>query len=164
MSTKNANFRCPVCHMDVDSADISCDYLDMFFVFCARQCQERFISNPHLYIGQRGIPAPKQRGEKVFKRRTLKLAETIPQDFADAIIASLDKMMGIMHVKIEVDTIEITYDLLEATLQQIEKKLEETGYKLASGWGKSLKWAFVHYLEETELDNLEHGSGPHCHH
>lgn len=161
---KHTDKYCPVCHMDVVSDTLSHDYTGMHFVFCSQQCKDRFTANPHLYIGKPGMPSPKQQGKQVIKKRTLKLERVIPEDVSSNIIQALNAMMGIKQVRIEGDRIDITYDLLEATVQQIEATLEDTGNRLASSWGKSLKRAFVHYLEETEIDALESSGGQHCHH
>lgn len=150
--------------MNVESDSLTHSFAGMHFVFCSQQCKDRFIANSHLYIGKPGNPSPKQQGKRVIKRRILKLEHAIPEDIKQSLIQSLNEMMGIKEVNIEGDRIEITYDLLEATAQQIETTLETTGNLLATGWGEKLKRGFIHYLEETEIDSLEHSSGGHCHH
>ncbi len=150
--------------MNVESDTLTHFFAGMQFVFCSEQCKDRFVAKPHLYIGKPGNPSPKQQGRRVIKRRVFKLEHTIPEDIKQGIIQSLDEMMGVKQVDIEGVKIEITYDLLEATAQQIETTLETTGNLLATGWGEKLKRGFIHYLEETEIDSLEHSGGGHCHH
>ena len=155
--------QCPVCYMDVEIAKISTSFHGMDFYFCSPQCHERFTTNPHVYIGKRGIPAPKQRGDKVIKRRAVKLNSIVPASVADNIISELYSMMGIKNVSIDGKMIYITYDLLEVTAKQIEYLLEKTGNQVSTEFGASLKRAFIHYAEETLLDNLEHDLDSHSH-
>lgn len=161
----NKSIYCPVCRMDVDTeSSITSKFQGMSYHFCSEQCLQRFTTNPGLYIGSRGLPSAKQRGENIFVQRTLRLSSRIPEDIASGITAELHTMMGIKKVNIEGDKIVITYDLLEATAKQIESVLEKTGNKVSAGFGESLKRAFIHYIEETILDNLEHNSSSHSHH
>jgi len=125
--------------MHVETDKLSHIYMDMTFVFCSQQCKDRFIANPHLYIGKPGKPAPKQHGKKIIKRRVMKLEQSIPENVSKNFINALNAMMGIKQVSIEEDNIAIIYDLLEATAQQIENTLEESGKMMASGWGESLR-------------------------
>ena len=55
--------------MQVKPGDNAIDYQDMPFAFCSLQCKERFLANPHLYIGYPGQKAPKQEGHTVLKHR-----------------------------------------------------------------------------------------------
>mgnify|MGYP000444019351 CR=1 FL=1 len=163
--TKNTSMHCPVCIMDVDiKGVITSKFQGMNYHFCSKQCLERFKANPGLYIGSRGLPSPKQRGENVVVKRTLRLGSQIPEDIASSIAAELHVMMGIEKVNIEGDKIMITYDLLEVTAEQIESVLERIGNKVSTSFGESLKRAFIHYIEETILDNLEHNPTSHSHH
>lgn len=72
-------------------------------------------------------------------------------------------MMGIIDVKIESECVYICYDLMQSTLQQIESTIEKTGNQLIGGLGTRLKQAFIQYLEESELDNLEQPGQSHRH-
>ena len=155
-----------VCGMEVNSDDISLDYQGCHYAFCSNQCLERFQLNPHLYIGYPGSEAPKHAGVEVLKKRTLKLAEPLPQEVADQVIDYIKSMMGIHYVKINGDCIEITYDLLQATESQIEQTISEAGGVLGENLTEKIRRAFVHYMEETEVESLEArpGSiGGHCH-
>jgi len=161
---KLSDNQCPVCYMHVQDTALSHSYAGMQFVFCSQQCKDRFAANPHLYIGKPGSPSPKQQGKQVIKCRVLKLSQAVPDEVKQHVTDALNDMMGIRKITIESDRIEISYDLMEATSQQIEATLEAAGNRLSSGWGEILKRAFIHYLEETEIDSLEHSGGGHCHH
>ncbi len=164
--TLRKSFRCPVCHMGVENNidSIATEYQGRTFYFCSEQCRDRFSMNVHLYIGARGIPSPKQHGETILKCRVLKLEQPVTDEVAERINRELHEMMGIKEVGINGDRVHIVYDLLEATTRQIEEKLEKIGNKVSSGLGAVLKRAFIHYIEETALDNLEHSSNTHSHH
>ncbi len=162
--TMNESHHCPVCNMVTDIDCISSDYRSERFYFCSDQCLERFTDNPGIYIGERGIPSAKQRGERRIKRRTLLLDATVPDGIAENIITELEAMMGVVEVEINADKINITYDLIEVTTKQIEAVLEKTGNKTSKKYGEILKRAFIHYNEETILDNLEHNGDTHSHH
>ncbi|MFV1984776.1 MAG: YHS domain-containing protein [Thiohalomonadales bacterium] len=165
MTNKNT-VRDYVCLMDVEPGTFAYDFLGKSFSFCSRQCRDRFESNPHLYIGHAGQAAPKQRGEKILKRRVLKFDHIIPEKDGIDIIKTLKLMMGIKDVTITNNLISITYDLLEVTSEQMENAIENSGKTLGVSWSGKLKRAFVHYHEETELDNLEYDNtaqGQHHH-
>jgi len=153
--------------MDVNTDDISLDYQGSHYVFCSNQCLERFQLNPHLYIGYPGSEAPKHAGVEVLKKRTLKLAEPLPQEAADQFIGYLEAMMGVRSIEINGNCIDITYDLLQATEYQIEEKIANAGIVLGNDLIEKIRRAFVHYMEETEIESLEArpGSGHgHNHH
>lgn len=63
-------------------------------------------------------------------------------------------MMGVTAVAVDGNDVSITYDLLQATAGQIEAKMAETGLRMGEAWPERLRRAFVHYLEESEVDNL----------
>ena len=162
---KNENLHnCPVCNMVTDLDCMSTEYRSEKFFFCSAQCLERFTATPGVYIGERGIPSAKQRGDRCIKLRTLKLDETVPPEVAKKIINDLHAMMGVIEVDVDGDKINIIYDLIEVTTQQIETVLEKTGNDASKKYGEVLKRAFIHYTEETILDNLEHTTDPHSHH
>jgi len=77
------------------------------------------------------------------------------------IINILQAMMGIIDVTIKENFIFISYDLLQATTEQIENTLEQSGRTLGLAWSDKLKRAFIHYHEETQLDNLEYDNSGH---
>ena len=156
--------RDPVCDMEVDPHQLAIDYQGMHFAFCSEQCKQRFLKNPHLYIGAAGHKAPRQEGREVLKRRRLKLAEPLSPELARRVTERIQSMMGIRRVEVTGDRIDITYDLLEATEAQIEEAIAQAGASLGRGLADRLSRAFVHYLEETEVDNLEVRPGAHGHH
>lgn len=69
--------RDPVCGMIVEPQANSIEYLQMHYAFCSQQCKDRFIANPHLYIGYPGQKAPKQEGMEVVKRRRIRLGHPL---------------------------------------------------------------------------------------
>jgi len=157
--------RDPVCHMEIESGNIDYVYMGISYSFCTQQCLDRFMSNPHLYIGQPGKQAPKQQGISVIRKRVLKLDIPVPTDTRLEIKETLEGMMGIKSIRVDYNTIIITYDLLEATMQQIGAAIEQSGEGLSKAWSDRIKRAFIHYIEDTELDNLEHQHDAHgCHH
>lgn len=145
-----------VCGMQVEDGENRIEYAGVGYSFCSKQCRERFLANPHLYIG---IPAkqkaPKQEGKSVIKQRMLRLAQPLTPEQAGVVVEALQSMMGIRSVTVEGDSVTITYDLLEAMLEQIEERLGEIGVQLGGGLGERLRRAFVHYEEECEVGNLE---------
>jgi len=159
----NTNLQCPVCHMMVNKDNFLLEYQQRAYAFCSQQCRERFESNPHLYVGMPGHPAPKQHGDEIIKKRIVKLNEPLTENQSAVIVTDLGNMMGIKDIHIESDRIHITYDLLEVTVEQIEVAIEKAGEKLGNGLAEKLKRAFIHYLEESELDNLESPGQPHRH-
>lgn len=145
----------PVCGMEVKSNQNEITYLGMQYAFCSRQCQQRFLDNPRLYIGLPGRPAPKQLGEVVIKSRRMQLDEPLSPRQAETLIHVLGQMMGVTKVTAEGDRMEITYDLLQVTAEQIEAQLVELGIGMGSGWAERLRRAFVHYQEECQIGNME---------
>ena len=156
--------RDPVCGMQVAPDQHAITHLQMHFAFCSTQCKERFLANPHLYIGQHGTKAPAQEGRTVMKHRQMKLDRPLPDDLAQQVIAYIEVMMGIGRIEINGDTIDIQYDLLQVTEAQIESALTEAGATLGHSWSERLRRSFVHYFEETEISSLEVPAGTDSHH
>ncbi len=164
MNNDNYNrMHCPVCMMDTDEASLSYKYQEMTFTFCSEQCKERFIANPNLYVGRVGKPAARHSIKSIIKERVLNLDKMIPEDVAKTIHQELMAMMGIKAIHIKENKVYIIYDLLEATTRQIENCIEQMGQHLSGNWVVRLKRAFIHYSEETQLDNLEQSKGHSCH-
>ncbi len=67
----------PVCGMVVGEHKVEMTYAGVHYAFCSNQCRDRFESNPHLYIGQPGHKAPKQKGVEILKRRHFKLEQSL---------------------------------------------------------------------------------------
>lgn len=145
----------PVCGVEVPPQQHAIDYLQIPYAFCSPQCLERFLAHPHLYVGQPGHKAPRQEGKQILKRRSLRLAAALDTGQTAILAESLHALRGIQQLKIESDTLEITYDLLQVTTEQIEQSMAEIGVKLGADWTERLRLAFVHYEEELEAGSLE---------
>ena len=118
------------------------------------QCRERFVANPHLYIGVPGHKAPKQEGKAVMKQRRFRTEIALSVEGADLLRQELCAMMGVAAVTVDGNEVCITYDLLQATAAQIEARMAEVGVQMGEAWPERLRRAFVHYLEECEVDSL----------
>jgi YHS domain-containing protein len=164
MTHDRDSIRDPVCGMQVAPDQHAITYQKMRFAFCSTQCKERFLANPHLYIGHPGNKAPVQEGRTIMKSRQLKLDKSLPDDMALQVFMCIKEMMGIGHIEIKGDTIDIQYDLLQVTEAQIESALAEVGATLGHSWSERLRRAFVHYFEETEIASLEVPPGAGVHH
>jgi len=146
----------PVCGMEVDPAQFETTFEGIYYAFCSEQCRQRFIANPHLYIGVPGEKAPRQRGMELLKRRRFLLDTPLATQHAAILADALGGMMGVKAIEIEDGSkVTITYDLLQATADQIESKMAEVGVKLGDGWAERLRRSFVHYTEECEVGSLE---------
>ena len=152
-----------VCQMQVPSASFATEYAGGHYAFCSAQCKERFLANPHLYIGFPGRKAPAQQGKKVIKRRRLLLSTPLDAIQAEQVKQALLEMMGIHEICIEGDKIEIQYDLVQVTAEQIADKLALIGVDLGDGWIDRLKLAFINNLEEIEISSLEVENRKSCH-
>lgn len=143
--------------MIVEEHHIKIMYSDIHFAFCSNQCRERFLANPHLYIGYPGHKAPRQRGIQVVKRRHFTLEQPLTSLERDVLTNDLRSMMGIREVRVDgmLIEIEMTYDLMVVTAEQIEARLTEIGLKLGEEWPERLRRGFVHFLEEFEVLGLE---------
>ena len=152
-----------VCHMQVPSTSFATEYAGGHYAFCSAQCKERFLANPHLYIGFPGHKAPAQEGKEVIKRRRLLLSAPLDAIQAEQVKRALLEMMGMHEVFIEGDKIEIQYDLIQVTAEQIADKLALIGADLGGGWIDRLKLAFINNLEEIEISSLEVENKKCCH-
>ncbi len=144
-----------VCHMQIPSTSFATEYAGGHYAFCSVQCKERFLANPHLYIGFPGHKAPAQEGKKVIKRRRLLLSAPLDATQAEQVKRALLEMMGIHEILIEGDKIEIQYDLIQVTAEQIADRLALIGAGLGGGWIDRFKLAFINNLEEIEINSLE---------
>jgi len=154
---------CPVCKMKVNKSNYRFEFQDQTYVFCSQQCLDRFNDNPHIYIGHPARPSPKQKNMQVLKKRALKFKVSISQQQSLTVVESLSKMMGVKKVEVEKNHVYITYDLLQVTEEQIEKEIENSGEILGQSMAEKLRRAFVHYLEDSELSNLEQVDHSHRH-
>lgn len=152
-----------VCQMPVPSTSFATEYAGGHYAFCSAQCKERFLANPHLYIGFPGHKAPAQQGKKVIKCRRLLLSTPLDATQAERVKRALLEMMGIHEVCIEGNKIEIQYDLIQVTSEQIADKLALIGASLGGSWIDRLKLAFINSLEEVEISSLEVVNKKCCH-
>lgn len=153
----------PVCGMEVDALQHALEFEGIRYAFCSRQCRERFGATPHLYVGVPGHPAPAQQGKVVRKRRRFRTETTLNLDDATTLRNELKYMMGVDEVEVDGDMISVTYDLLQVTAEQLEKRMAEIGLQIGGSWQEKLRSAFVHYLEECEVDNMAVEHHPHRH-
>lgn len=149
-----APIRDPVCGMDVEPNRNELEFEGIHYAFCSAQCRERFVANPHLYIGLPGHKAPKQEGRVVMKQRRFRTEVALAAQEADLLRQELCAMMGVTEVAVDGNDVCITYDLLQATAEQIEARMAEIGVQMGGAWPERLRRAFVHYLEECEVDSL----------
>lgn len=154
----------PVCHMQVPESSFSTEYSGMTFAFCSEQCQDRFLANPHLYIGFPGQKAPAQQGVEILKYRKIKLACSLNTVQLQQIRDALTSMMGIKNVNHDGKNLEITYDLIQVTEQQVEDTLSTFGAELGSDWLSRLMRAFIHFEEKSEIGSLEVTNSKKCCH
>lgn len=159
----NKTFQDPVCHMQIAATSFSTEYAGIHYVFCSAQCKERFLYSPHLYVGLPGHKSPAQQGKSVIKSRRFALSGPLDAKQAAHVKHTLLKMMGMRGVSISGNVIEIQYDLIQATAEQITEKLGLIGADLGEGWKDRFKLAFINYLEECEIDNLEVENNKGCH-
>lgn len=153
----------PVCHMEVSETSFAIEYEGIHHAFCSAQCRDRFLANPHLYIGLPGRKAAAQQGKELIKQRSMVLSAPLSAEQAELVKRELLGMMGICEIRIEGENIEIQYDLMQVTAEQIADKLASIGTALGGGWMERLKLAFVNYQEECEIGSLEVTSGKRCH-
>jgi len=149
--------------MVIDTTFIDHIYQGLRFKFCSEQCMQRFIANPELYFAGLRKPSVKYRIKDIKKQRTLYLKRNISSNIANRIYQSLNKIMGVRYINIHNKKIEITYDLLQATLHQIETQIELVEPCLSLNWFRRMHRTFIHYKEETELENLKQEKKYSCH-
>ena len=145
----------PVCHMVVSEASFATQYEGIAYAFCSPQCKDRFLANPHLYIGLPGKKAVAQQGKVIIKQRRMILSAPLDSLQSELVTHALRAMMGVKDVCIEGTTIKLQYDLMQVTADQIAEKLALIGTGLGDGWMERLKLAFINYQEECEIGNLE---------
>lgn len=145
----------PVCGMIVGTPAVETVYAGIHYAFCSNQCRERFVANPHLYVGYPGHKSPRQRGVQAVKIRRLRLEHPLSPHEAELLTADLRGMMGIREMHADDRLIEITYDLMEVTAEQIEARLARIGLKLGQEWPERLRLGFIHFIEESEVLGLE---------
>jgi len=145
---------CPVCGMDAKDSTIFTVYKGNEYYFCTAQCRENFGARPRLYVGKLSV---KYAGKEIIKRRSFRLEQPLKGEMEHQLKDALYKMMGIRGVRVKGRNIAVTYNLLEATAEQLEQVMSDAGAALGSDWPARLKYGWVHYTEETELNNLATG-------
>lgn len=153
----------PVCHMEVAATSLATEYAGIRYAFCSEQCKERFLANPHLYIGFPGHKAPAQQGREIIKQRRMVLSTPLDALQVEQLKHALLEMMGIQEVGIEGNKIEIRYDLMQITAEQIADRLASIGADLGGAWMDRLKLAFISNMEEIEISSLEVANKKGCH-
>jgi len=88
------------------------------------------------------------------KRRTFLLAEPVVGLNRETLLMHLNQLMSVHNVVLEGGRVSIDYDLLEVHAEQIEAVLIKAGASMGAGWATRFKRSWIHYIEETELDNL----------
>lgn len=89
------------------------------------------------------------------KNRTILFSKFPPGQIPEAADA-LRRHPGIeVRPDLERRAIDVSYDLRSYTLEELEDELEDKGFHLDNTLLNKLIRAFVHYVEETELHNLE---------
>lgn len=145
----------PVCGMFVGEPAIETTYAGIRYRFCSDQCHERFVANPHLYIGFPGHKSPRQRDMQLMKRRRFRLEHPLSALEIKLLTNELRSMMGIREVHVDGLEIAVIYDLMLATAEQIETHLVGIGLKLGGEWSERLRRGFIHFLEESEVSGTE---------
>ena len=147
----------PVCGAPLTDHNIEVVHSGISCFFCSNQCRERFLANPHLYIGYPGHQAPKQRGVQALRRRHFKLEQALTPQQADIFINYLKMVVGVKLVDIDglLLDIQIIYDLMIVTAEQIEDRLHGIGLSLGSEWPERLRRGFINFIEELEVSGLD---------
>ncbi|MDH5257980.1 MAG: hypothetical protein OEX07_08220 [Gammaproteobacteria bacterium] len=106
--------------MKVKYAEHTCQYHEMFFHFCSKQCLDNFNERPALYLKS----SVKNSGELI-KRRIIPLAEPLNPENIALVKSVLLNLMGVNKVIIDITNIHITYDLKQVKEIQIEEVLSK---------------------------------------
>ena len=167
----------PVCAMMVGEWENQYVYRGIGYAFCSQQCRERFIVVSELYVGRRGLLAPKQNGMQVIKRKHMPLSLPLTQAEFFELRGALLSMMGVTAVHpvermtegkpgarrvertnsttMRIEAVAITYDLFQATAEQLERRCAELNVAPSNRWGEKLLRNFIHYMEKCELEDLQ---------
>jgi len=97
--------------------------------------------------------AQKPRTQSVLKKRRLRLARTQSRRNANRLAQVLTAQQGIERVEVVDHFVNVSYDLLQITELRIEQEIIASGEQLAEYRLEKLRRAWVHYTEETELEN-----------
>lgn len=165
MTDKTARVLDPVCLMWVEPGQYTVEHQGLSYAFCSRQCQERFLANPSLYVSAAGYhAAAKQHGHELTRRRRWVLARTLTPPQRATVQEAISQMMGIVEVQVDEAAVTVGYDLLQATAAQIEACIEaQPEAALRRRWRDRLWRAWVHFLEENQVANLASQGSSHGH-
>jgi len=174
MTTLEREAKDPVCGMMVDDDRYQSIHENVRYVFCCLQCVERFVEHPRLYVTVDGRP-PVGRTSRT-RRRRWTFSRPLAAAEAHEMVVQLRSMMGVRGVRlldgedgrdaiarkrlageavrVQTDTVEVTYDLFEATAGQVERRIVEVGLSFSDGTGEKLKRDFIRYVESCELTDL----------
>lgn len=150
---------CTICSTVVSMDECVAEYHKVYYHLCSEQCKETFLTRPRLYTGKPGESRRVQ-----VKCRSLKLAKSMSADEKALLTDHLMNLVGLKEVDIKGTHLIVSYDLLQITEQHIENTLAEVGAQMGGNWLHKLNRAWIHYSEETELDNLAAPPGACCNH
>jgi hypothetical protein len=91
----------------------------------------------------------------LYKEREILFAKFPPGQVPEASDHLLAKEALDVEPHIEKRTVAVGYELTDYTLSDLEEELVEKGYHLDNTLFSKLTRALIHYVEETQLHNLE---------
>ncbi|MBI2306825.1 MAG: hypothetical protein HYU78_05930 [Rhodocyclales bacterium] len=96
-----------------------------------------------------------KKNPKLYKHREILFAKFPPGQVPEASdhLAAKDELEVEPHV--EKRTVAVGYELTQYTLGDLEEELVEKGFHLDNTLFSKLTRALIHYVEETQLHNLE---------
>lgn len=100
-------------------------------------------------------PTKDRKPSPICKARTILFSSIPPGQTAEA-YSFLSRIPDIgAELNLEKRAIHVCYDLHQHSLQELEDALEDRGFRLECALLNKIIRALVHYVEETELHNLE---------
>jgi len=96
-----------------------------------------------------------KKAEDLYKKREILFAKFPPGQVPEASdhLAAKDELDVLPHV--EKRTVGVGYELTHYTLGELEEELVEKGFHLDNTLLAKLTRALIHYVEETQLHNLD---------
>jgi YHS domain-containing protein len=148
---------CPVCSMTKLDKSTLMSFRGVEYLFCSAQCQDRFREHPNLYVGDpRHGRSEKQKGTSEYKVRRIVLNNKLEKVEQRKLNQKLSELMGVVAVNIGSNEIKVKYDLIQIDLSKVEEviisEISQTDTKITN----SIRRAYIHYIEECEIENLEH--------
>ena len=103
---------------------------------------------------KRPIPMP-HKPAPIRKERTIQFSKFPPGQVPEA--ADVLRKLETIEVRphIERRAVGVSYDLLEHTLEELEGELSDKGFHLDNTLLIKLMRAWIYYIEETQLHNLD---------